>query len=139
MEDLRELSITSLLNDQTVLKLYLDAVEHKDERITEACSNVIIERFEDICSRETAELSALIELNLENFIKILNSDNLMLLHEDVLIDLVRSYINEREKIEPKKKETAEAQTPAALWALLSDTEKENRNLQFEAEMKEKND
>ena len=76
MEDLRELSITSLLNDQTVLKLYLDAVEHNEERIMEACSNVIIERFEDICSRETAELSSLIELNLENFIKILNSDNL---------------------------------------------------------------
>ena len=33
LEDLRELSITSLLNDQTVLKLYLDADEHKDETL----------------------------------------------------------------------------------------------------------
>ena len=74
----------------------------------EACSNVIIERFEDICSRESAELSSLIELNFDNFISILNSDSLNLVNEDMLVDLVRSYILEREKIEPKKPKTAEA-------------------------------
>ena len=30
LEDLRELAVTSLLNDQTVIKLYLDAIEHQD-------------------------------------------------------------------------------------------------------------
>ena len=68
----------------------------------EACSNVIIERFEEICSQQDPELTHLMELNLENFISILKSDSLNLLNEDILIGLVRSYINIREKIEPKK-------------------------------------
>lgn len=49
LEDLRELSITSLLNEKSVIHLYLDAVEHKDTKIMDACSNVIIERFEELC------------------------------------------------------------------------------------------
>ena len=75
LEDLRELSITSLLNEHTVLHLYLDAVEHKEEKIMEACSNVIIERFEEICGRlDDKQLTTLMELDLENFINILRSD-----------------------------------------------------------------
>ena len=42
LEDLRELSITSLLNEHTVLHLYLDAVEHKEEKIMEACSTLLL-------------------------------------------------------------------------------------------------
>ena len=48
LEELRELAVTSLLNDKTVLKLYLDAIEHQDAKILEACTYVIIERFEEI-------------------------------------------------------------------------------------------
>lgn len=51
LEDLRELVVTSLLNERTVLKLYLDAVEHNDVKIMEACTTVIIERFEEIIER----------------------------------------------------------------------------------------
>ena len=107
MEDLRELSITSLLNEHTVLHLYLDAVEHHETKIMEACSNVITERFEEICSRQDPDLTHLMELNLENFISILKSDSLNLLNEDVLVGLVQNYINIREKIEPKKPDSVE--------------------------------
>ena len=106
LEDLRELSITALLNEHTVLHLYLDAVEHNDTKIMEACSNVIIERFEEICAAQDPELKHLMELNLENFISIMKSDGLNLLNEDILIDLVRNYINIRE-VEPKKVLSAE--------------------------------
>ena len=131
LEDLRELSITSLLNEHTVLHLYLDAVEHHETKIMEACSNVITERFEEICGRLDSELTHLIELDLENFISILKSDNLNLLNEDILISLVKSYIDTREKVEPKKPESAEGQTPPELWALLTESERENRRVQFE--------
>ena len=56
-----------------------------------------------------------------------------LLNEDLLIELVRSYINIRDKIEPKKANSAEAQTPPALWALLTEAERDNRKATFEAE------
>ena len=38
LDDLRELAVTALLNDQTVLKLYRDAVEHLDTKIMSACT-----------------------------------------------------------------------------------------------------
>lgn len=46
------MAVTSLLNDKTAIKLYLDAIEHQDEKILEACTHVIIERFEEICSQD---------------------------------------------------------------------------------------
>lgn len=101
LEDLRELCITSLLNEHTVVKIYLDAVEHNETQIMEACSVVITERFEEICNREPANLSHLMELDLENFITILKSDNLNLINEDVLIELVRQYIKIRDESKPK--------------------------------------
>ena len=138
LEDLRELSITSLLNEHTVLHLYLDAVEHHEVKIMEACSYVIIERFEEICNRQDdKQLSDLMELDLENFIDILKSDGLNLVNEDILIEIVRSYISIREKVVPKLADTAEARTPPALWALLTSDEKNNRIASFDAEKKTK--
>ena len=100
---------------------------------------MIIERFEEICGRlNDKQLTAPMELDLENFINILRSDGLNLLNEDLLIELVRSYINIRDKIEPKKANSAEAQTPPALWALLTEAERENRKATFEAEAEVRN-
>ena len=95
LEDLRELAITSLLNDQTVLKLYLDAIEHQDQKILEACTFVIIERFEEIVSQQ-GNLTHMIELDIENLLSILKSDKLNLVNESTLIDLVREYIRVRD-------------------------------------------
>ena len=44
-EDLRDLCMTSLLNERTVLKHYNDVVEHHDKKIMEACSQIIISSF----------------------------------------------------------------------------------------------
>jgi len=107
LEDLRELSITSLLNERTVLKLYLDAVEHKDEKIMEACANVITERFEEICSSENEDgIKHLLELGLANLVQILRADNLYLINEETLIEVIRRYIAVRET-QIKKAESAE--------------------------------
>ena len=104
----------------------------------EACSYVIIERFEEICNRQDdKQLSDLMELDLENFIDILKSDGLNLVNEDILIEIVRSYISIREKVVPKLADTAEARTPPALWALLTSDEKNNRVANFDAEKKTK--
>lgn len=108
LEDLRVLSITSLLNERTVLKLYLDAVEHNEIMIMEACSSVITERFEEICQRGEPDVNYLLELDLNNFVSILRSDNLNLVAEDILINIVKKYIALRDIVEPKKENTLEA-------------------------------
>ena len=106
LEDLRDLCITSLLSEFTVVKLYLDAVEHQELRIMDACTSVITERFEEICNREPQSLTHIMEIDLENFISILKSDGLNLVNEDVLIDIVREYIAIRDKVVPKAPDSA---------------------------------
>ena len=97
-----------------------------------ACSDVITERFEEIVNKvkSTNSTEHFMELDLENFINILRSDNLNLVNEDILVDVVKQYIQVRDKVEPKKADSAEDQTPANLWALLTDAEKENRRTAF---------
>ena len=97
-----------------------------------ACSDDITERFEEIVNKvkSTNSTEHFMELDLENFINILRSDNLNLVNEDVLVDVVKQYIQVRDKVEPKKADSAEDQTPANLWALLTDAEKENRRTAF---------
>ena len=114
------------MNERTVLKLYLDAVEHNEQKIMDACSSVITERFEEICQRGEPDVNYLLELDLQNFVNILRSDNLNLVAEDILIEIVKKYINLREKVEPKKPNTVEGQTPPELWAMLTDAERETR-------------
>ena len=91
----------------------------------DACTNVITERFEEICNREPQSLTHIMEIDLENFISILKSDGLNLVNEDVLIDIVREYIAIRDKVVPKAPDSAEGQTPPDLWALLTEEEKES--------------
>ena len=130
LDDLRELCITSLLNEFTVVKLYLDAVEHQDQLIMDACSTVITERFEEICNRDPNNSVHLLELDLENFISILKADGLNLINEDLMIEIIRKYIAIRDEIKPEAPQTAEGQTPPELWALLTEDERENRRKQF---------
>ncbi len=106
LEDLRELAITSLLNERSVLKLYLDAVEHDDTKILEACTVVLTERFEEILTQEMA-VEHLFELGVDNFIAVIRADNLNLVHEEALVDIVRRYINIRDAV-VKKAKSAEA-------------------------------
>ena len=101
----------SLLNECTVLKLYMDVVEFNDTQIMEACTKVIIEQFDEIIKREESETTNnLLELDIENFINILKSDNLNLLSEEVLVNLVRRYIEIRDNIKPAKPKSAEELT-----------------------------
>ena len=96
-----------MLNETNVLKLYLDAVEHHDQKIMEACSQIITERFEEIINREAPDMTHLLELNIDNLITILRSDNLNLINEDCLVDLIRKYISVRDIIKPKRIDSAE--------------------------------
>ena len=103
----------------------------------EACTKVITERFDEISNREEPELSHLLELDIENFIQILKADTLNLLAEETLINIIRQYVAIREKIGPKKAESAEEATKPELWALLTDAEKENRKVAFQEELDKK--
>ena len=134
LEELRQLATTSLLNDRTVLRLYNDAIEHEDTFIMEACSQVIIARFEDICQRDEED-GNLMELSLENFTAILKSDKLNLVNEEQLIELVRKYIAIRDAVPSKAPTTAEEKCGANLWALLNDAEREAREKVFDEEQK----
>lgn len=56
----------------------------------EACTNVIIERFEELCEDQSPEgLASLVELDIQNLISILRSDKLKLIHEENIIELIR--------------------------------------------------
>ena len=90
-----------------MLKLYLDAVEHHDKKVMDACSQIITERFEEIINREAPDMTHLLELDIENMITILRSDNLNLINEECLVDLIRKYISVRDVIKPKRIESAE--------------------------------
>ena len=139
LDDLRELAVTALLNDQTVLKLYRDAVEHLDTKIMSACTQIIVERFEDICTSDENDDKTihLLKLSLDNFTTILKSDNLNLVHEETLIELIRKYIAIRDAIPKGLPQSAEETAGADLWALLTDAEKENRNTIYEEEEKKR--
>ena len=119
-----------------MLKLYLDAIEHQDQKILEACTCVIIERFEEIVAQH-GNLTHMIELDIENLLSILKSDKLNLVNESTLVDLVREYIRVRDEIPSKLPETAEERAGPELWALLTDTERENRELAFKEEEEKK--
>ena len=119
-----------------MLKLYLDAIEHQDQKILEACTCVIIERFEEIVAQQ-GNLTHMIELDIENLLSILKSDKLNLVNESTLVDLVREYIRVRDEIPSKLPETAEERAGPELWALLTDTERENRELAFKEEEEKK--
>ena len=133
MEDLRELAISSLLNERSVIKLYLDAVEHKDTKIMEACTVVLTERFEEILARDETDIENLLELGVVDFISLLKADNLNLLHEEGIVELVRKYIAIRDLV-PNKATSAEEQTKPELWSLLTEEEKESRKTSFQDQL-----
>ena len=132
LDDLRELAVTSLLNDKTAMKLYLDAIEHQDKKILKACTLVIIERFEEICAQE-ANTEHLLELDIKNLLSILKSDKLNLVNEVTLVELVKAYTELRDKIPKKLPQSAEERAGPELWALLTEDEKKNRTAIFKEE------
>ena len=73
----------------------------------EACSQIITERFEEVINREAPDMTQLLELNINNLITILKSDNLNLINEDCLVELIRKYISVRDIIKPKHIDSAE--------------------------------
>lgn len=99
--------MTSLLNERTVLKHYNDVVEHHDKTIMEACSQIIMASFSEIVDRGEEAIEQLLELEFTNFIATLSSDNLSVKNEELLIEIVRRYIDTREKAGPKMPTCAE--------------------------------
>ena len=96
----------------------------------EACSQIITERFEEVINRDAPDLTHMLELDIDNMITILRSDNLNLINEDCLVELIRKYISVRDDIKPLQIESAEQQTKPELWALLTEEEKLNRTTAF---------
>mmetsp|Transcript_37987 Transcript_37987/g.46371 ORF Transcript_37987/g.46371 Transcript_37987/m.46371 type:complete len:188 (-) Transcript_37987:1458-2021(-) len=136
-DDLRDLCMTSLLNERTVLKHYNDVVEHQDKRIMEACANIIMHSFSEIIDRGEEAIEQLIELEFTNFVDTLSSDNLSIKDEEILIEIVRRYISARDKAGPKQPTTAEQLVKPELWALLNEEERQSRQTAFEEELAKK--
>lgn len=89
----------------------------------EACSQIIMVSFQEIIDRGEDSISQLLELEYNNFLQTISSDKLNIIDEEILIDLVRRYIDEREKAGPKQPTKAEQLVRPDLWALLTDEEK----------------
>ena len=68
----------------------------------------------------------MLELDVENFVKILESDKLNITHENVLTDLVSDYMKLRADVVPLRELPPEKALKPELWALLDESEKANR-------------
>ena len=68
----------------------------------------------------------MLELDVNNFVGILESDKLNIIHENVLTEMVKEYIKVRVDAKPEKELPPEEALKPELWALLDETEKENR-------------
>ena len=82
-------------------------------------------------------MSHLIELDIENLISILKADKLNLVNEATLVDLVKIYIQERDKIPDKLPKSAEEKAGPDLWSLLTDEEKKKRETEWKEEEEKK--
>ena len=97
LDDLRDLIITKLLNEQSVLKLYLDALEHNDTKVMEACLDIIISNFDELLREPEINHTEFLNIvDFDNMVAILKSDNLNITHEASLIDIIRNYIKIRD-------------------------------------------
>ena len=57
-----------------------------------ACAELLVLNFENFVKNNGEDRKYLLELDVENFVKILESDKLPITNESVLIDLVTEYI-----------------------------------------------
>ena len=133
MEDLRDLIISKHLNEQSVLKLYVDALEHNDTKVMDACLNIIIKHFDEIVREpEINHIEFLNNVDFDNIIEILKSDQLNITHEQCLIEIVREYIKVRDEIKPDPKKITSAQQtiPPEVWDILTEDERKNREDAF---------
>jgi len=120
MSDLRDLCVTSLLNKDTVLRHYNDVIEHNETQIMGACVSIILSNFAEICDIGDEALKQLMELSYENFIQMLEDDNLNLREEETLVSVVREYISVRDKAGPKTGSPPQELVKPELWAMLTD-------------------
>ena len=129
LKELTKLAITSLLTENNVCHMFHDAVEHQDAELAKACTDLLVQRFE-IAQEEGIDRQFLLELDIENFVSILESDKLNIINENVLTDMVKEYIKIRVDAKPVKELPPEQTLKPELWNLLSEQEKENRRKQF---------
>ena len=81
----------------------------------------------------------MLELDVNNFVGILESDKLNIIHENVLTDMVKEYFKIRVDAKPGKELPPEEALKPELWALLDETEKENRRKQYQERQKAEKD
>ena len=79
----------------------------------------------------------LLELDVPNFVKVLENDKLNITHENVLTELVLEYIKLRVDAKTTQERPPAETVKPELWALLDDSEKANRQAQYEARLAEK--
>ena len=111
-----------------------DAIEHQDFDLAKACTDLLVQRFET-AQIEGVDRKFLLELDVNNFVGILESDKLNIIHENVLTEMVKEYIKVRVDAKPEKELPPEEALKPELWALLDETEKENRRKQYQIRQK----
>ena len=73
LKELSTFNIECLLNETNVCHMYHDAIEHRDEALMRACADLLVQRFENI-HEQGSDRQFLLELDVDNFVKILESD-----------------------------------------------------------------
>ena len=118
--------------------MFHDAIEHQDTVLAKACADLLVQRFET-AQEVGKDRDFLLELDLDSFVSILQSDKLNIIHENALTEMVKEYFNKRKDALPHKELPPEQALKPELWALLDETEKANRKTQYEARQKAEQD
>ena len=138
LQELTQVAIECLLNENNVCHMFHDAIEHQDTVLAKACADLLVQRFET-AQEVGKDRDFLLELDLDSFVSILQSDKLNIIHENALTEMVKEYFNKRKDALPHKELPPEQALKPELWALLDETEKANRKTQYEARQKAEQD
>jgi hypothetical protein len=135
VNDLTDLIITELLNIGNVAHFYADAIQFSNDRLCQACEDLLISKFDDI---QTDSRDFICSIPVAQFVKLLLNDELNIQQESSLVSLVKDFIKRRSQIkeEPVWGPPAETTDPN-VWKLLSAEEKKVRNDQFAEQDKER--
>ena len=87
--------LTNAINDASVFSYLIDAVNLQNSNIMEKSVGLIEMKFEELI-RAKDNFSKLIDLPLTTIVNILNSNELNIQREDVVLEIINCYIVERE-------------------------------------------
>lgn len=130
LQQLEELIVDKILKPTNVSQFYLESLKFQSERIKQACENIIVVHFNEICKDHEKGLQFLMDLPIEAFRSFCQADRLYITDEKVVVDLIQDYLKHRDDLP-----LLDEDNPMKNWSNLTEEEKKKRE-EEEAKAKE---